>query len=180
MQLTYSTASTQAASDNKTKPPPELLSSIIWPLPLSTKMDVPAFGFSVGNIIAAIHLVKRISIALKDSGGAADEYRALHAELQQILIVLEQLRDLPTLSASPLSHHNAVRRMAYEVQMPLKAFVFKMQAYHKRLGIPQNHRLKSLETKDKIRHCDEERRKEDACCYHHEDCIGVPAACSSY
>lgn len=98
-------------------------------------MVVPAFGFSVGDFIAAIHLVRKISIALKDSGGAADEYRALHTELQQLLIVLEQLRDLPTSSASSLSHYNAVRGMAYEVQIPLKAFVLKMRTYDKRLGL---------------------------------------------
>jgi hypothetical protein len=97
-------------------------------------MAAPTFGFSVGDFVAAIHLVKKISVALKDSGGAADEYRSLHTELQQLQLVLEQLRDLPTSSTNSLNHYNAVRGMAYEVQVPLKAFVTKMKAYYERLG----------------------------------------------
>jgi len=97
-------------------------------------MVAPAFGFSIGDFIAAIHLVKKISIALKDSGGAADEYRSLYTELQQLQLVLEELRDLPTSSNASLNHYNAVRGMAYQVQVPLKAFVTKMRAYYEMLG----------------------------------------------
>jgi hypothetical protein len=97
-------------------------------------MVAPAFGFSVGDFIAAIHLVKKISIALKDSEGAADEYRSLYTELQQLQLVLEELRDLPTSSNASLNHYNAVRGMAYQVQVPLKAFVTKMRAYYEMLG----------------------------------------------
>jgi hypothetical protein len=47
-------------------------------------------------------LVKKVSVALKDAGGAAEEYQALHTELQQLQLLLEQIRDLPTSSSSSL------------------------------------------------------------------------------
>jgi hypothetical protein len=79
-------------------------------------------------------LVRKISKALKDSGGAADDYQALHTELKQLQNLLEQLRDLPTSSSSSLNHYNAVRGMAYEVQVLLQTFVTKMKSFYERLG----------------------------------------------
>jgi hypothetical protein len=97
-------------------------------------MVVPAFGFSVGDFIAAIHLVVKVCVALKDSGGATEEYQSLVIELRQLQALLEQLRDLPTTSSSSFTHYNAVRGMAYQVQVPLQAFVEKMKGYEQKLG----------------------------------------------
>jgi hypothetical protein len=115
------------------------LSTAIFVLSLKLEvMVVPAFGFSIGDFIASIKIVTKISKALKESGGAAEEYQSLVTELQQLQVLLEQLRDLPSTSSDSLSHHNAVRGMAYQVQVPLRAFVKKMESYDKKLGSSAN------------------------------------------
>jgi len=98
-------------------------------------MSAPGFGFSVGDFFAALQLIGKISTALKNSGGAADDYQSLRIELQQLQLLLEQLRDLPTASTSSLNHYNAVRGMACQVQIPLRDFVNKMRSYHEKLGV---------------------------------------------
>lgn len=40
-------------------------------------MSGPAFGFSAGDFIAAVNFVVKVTKALKDVGGASDEYRSL-------------------------------------------------------------------------------------------------------
>ncbi|KAL9116952.1 MAG: hypothetical protein Q9187_006515 [Circinaria calcarea] len=92
-------------------------------------MPAPAFGFSVGDFIAAINLVVKISKALKDTNGAATEIKDLLQELQQLELLLEQLKDLPPESSPSLSHLNAVRGMALSVQIPLRDFLGKMEKY---------------------------------------------------
>lgn len=40
-------------------------------------MVAPAFGFSVGDFIAAIQLIGKVAKALKDTGGAEDDFKLL-------------------------------------------------------------------------------------------------------
>ena len=97
-------------------------------------MIPPAFGFSAGDFVAAISLVRKASQALKTSGGAADEYQALSHELELLLIVLEQLRDLRPASSASQNHYNVVRGMAEEIQSPLRQFVEKIRTKFGSLG----------------------------------------------
>lgn len=112
-------------------------------------MATPAFGFSFGDIITAIALIKKVSVALKDSGGAAEDYQCLLRELQQLQLLFEQLNDLPTSSSSSLNHYNAVRGMANEVLVPLRAFVEKMKRNYERLG-PSGHESNWRSVKSKV------------------------------
>lgn len=83
------------------------------------------FGFSIGDFVAAIGLTKKISKALRETGGASTEchlvLQDLHS-LQQILEVLQHLRPL----RGDLSHVNAIRGMALTCLMPLKEFSEKI------------------------------------------------------
>jgi hypothetical protein len=92
-------------------------------------MVAPGFGFSVGDFIAAIQLIGKVFKALKDTGGAEDDFKALFQELSQLQIVLEQLRDLPSISSSSQSHFNAVKGMALAVQIPLRDFLGKIEKF---------------------------------------------------
>lgn len=92
-------------------------------------MMTPAFGFSVGDFVAAINLVLKVSHALRESDGASAEIRSLLQELHQLHVVLEQLRNLPPESSPTLSHLNALRGMALTVQVPLLEFLGKMEKY---------------------------------------------------
>lgn len=55
-------------------------------------MAAPAFGFSAGDFIAATKLIVDVSKALKDAGGASDEYRSLVAELGLLQNILTELQ----------------------------------------------------------------------------------------
>lgn len=54
-------------------------------------MSGPAFGFSAGDFIAAFNLVVKVTKALKDAGGASDEYGSLVQELCLLERILKQL-----------------------------------------------------------------------------------------
>ncbi len=93
-------------------------------------MVTPAFGFSAGDFIAAINLIVRVSKALNDSGGAASEYRMLLQELQQLQLILEQLREMSPASSRSHSHLNAVKGMALAIQFPLLEFLAKLERFN--------------------------------------------------
>lgn len=54
-------------------------------------MSGPAFGFSAGDFIAGVTLIVNVTKALKDAGGASDEYRSLVQELGLLERILKQL-----------------------------------------------------------------------------------------
>lgn len=54
-------------------------------------MSGPTFGFSAGDFIAAVALIVNVTKALKDVGGASDEYRSLVQELSLLERILKQL-----------------------------------------------------------------------------------------
>lgn len=54
-------------------------------------MAAPGFGFSAGDFIAAVTLITRASKALKDVGGAAEDYRQVVVELDLLHEVISEL-----------------------------------------------------------------------------------------
>ena len=56
-------------------------------------MAAPGFGFSAGDFIAAIDVTIKVTKALRDAGGAADEYRSVVQELTLLRSVLDQVQD---------------------------------------------------------------------------------------
>lgn len=94
-------------------------------------MVTPSFGCSVGDFIAAIQLIVNISSALKETGGASAKFNSLYQELQQLKLVLEQLRGLANDASLSQSHLNAVRGMALTAKRPLGEFVAKIEKYKK-------------------------------------------------
>ena len=91
---------------------------------------LPAFGFSASDFITAIGLINDFRKALKDSGGSKDEFLLLSQDLEQLQIVLEQLKDGVWGAGGDVGHVNAVRAMALTVQTPLKDFLMKIEKYH--------------------------------------------------
>ncbi|KAI9812318.1 MAG: hypothetical protein M1827_004767 [Pycnora praestabilis] len=45
---------------------------------------MPAFGFSIGDIVSAIDLASKVVKALRESSGAASEYQRLTGTLRQL------------------------------------------------------------------------------------------------
>lgn len=78
-------------------------------------------------------LVKRVSKALKETGGAATEYQQVVVELKGLKNVLRQLEAFdPT--EDNFRYVNAIRGMALACQMPLREFMVKLEKYEASLG----------------------------------------------
>ncbi|KAH9213111.1 hypothetical protein DL95DRAFT_507384 [Leptodontidium sp. 2 PMI_412] len=107
---------------------------------------LPGFGFSIGDFIAAAGLIKKVSDALKDAGGASSDYQHVIIELEGLDRALKVVAALQP-DHSNDSHVNAIRGMALSCQLPLHQFLFKIQKYEGSLGaipssrsIPRNAR----------------------------------------
>ncbi|KAL8784372.1 MAG: hypothetical protein Q9213_004024 [Squamulea squamosa] len=93
----------------------------------------PAFGFSAGDFVSAILLIKKISRALRDSGGASSEYQGAVIELENLQRTLQHLGSIePT--EDNINHVNAIRGMALACQLPLQDFLAKLSKYEMSLG----------------------------------------------
>lgn len=78
-------------------------------------------------------LVRKISRALKETGGASSDYQGAVVELKSLKHVLQHLVALePT--EDNVSHVNAVRGMALACQLPLREFMTKLERYESSLG----------------------------------------------
>ncbi|KAL8916910.1 MAG: hypothetical protein Q9208_008274 [Pyrenodesmia sp. 3 TL-2023] len=98
----------------------------------------PAFGFSVGDFINTINLIRKIVKALKETGGASSEYQNAVIELQGLKHTLQHLEALkPT--EDNLGYVNAIRGMALACKLPLQDFMTSLEAYEESLG-PWAHR----------------------------------------
>lgn len=76
----------------------------------------------------------KISAALKDASGAADDYKSLLSELKHLQAILEHLQQLPAAASNSIPSQNAIRAMGLSIQFSLKAFVKKLECYDKQLG----------------------------------------------
>lgn len=50
-----------------------------------------SFGWSVGDLVGAVQLLRKVVVALKDAGGASDEYGEEVAFLQSLAVTLRHL-----------------------------------------------------------------------------------------
>lgn len=89
-------------------------------------MPVPAFGFSFGDCVTAIELIRKISKALRETGGAADEFHLVLQDLHNLQQILEVLQTLRPAGAST-SHVNAIRGTSLGCLIPLREFSAKLE-----------------------------------------------------
>ena len=100
---------------------------------------IPPFGFSVGNFINAVGLIAKIRKALKGIGGAEDNIRMALQDLQQLELVLNQLKDGDWGDGADISHINAVRGVALSGCVVLEDFLRRLKAFmmwYRNLGLP--------------------------------------------
>lgn len=78
-------------------------------------------------------LIRKISKALKEAGGASAEYQDAVIELKGLEHALQQLEALePT--EDNISHVNAIRGMSLACRLPLREFMEKPERYESSLG----------------------------------------------
>ena len=89
-------------------------------------MPVP-FGFSFGDMVGGISLVKDLIKALQDSGGAATDYRNLMSELYGLERALLAIKDLSLLESA--DEDQAVRQAIGQCQVCVDRFLQKVIKY---------------------------------------------------
>jgi hypothetical protein len=92
-------------------------------------MATPGFGFSFGDFVQAISLLNDVRKALRDTGGAKDEFRHVSVDLQHLEILLEQLAYGNWDHGGDAGHLNAVKGMALTCKVPLQEFLMKVRKY---------------------------------------------------
>ncbi|KAH6680517.1 hypothetical protein B0J14DRAFT_578791 [Halenospora varia] len=92
-------------------------------------MATPVFGFSFGDIVAAIRILNDVRKALRDTGGAQDEYRGVQIELQQLEILLGHLNHGTWDTGGDTGQLNAIKGMASTCQVPLQEFLSKVERF---------------------------------------------------
>ncbi|THV49372.1 hypothetical protein BGAL_0198g00100 [Botrytis galanthina] len=85
-----------------------------------------AFGWSVGDLVSAISVVAKVSKALKDVGGAADDYRETVLFLESLNITLTTLHGLYESNVDP-SVLSGVQSQLELVQKPIDVFTEKVK-----------------------------------------------------
>ncbi|CAO2647556.1 Nn.00g084780.m01.CDS01 [Neocucurbitaria sp. VM-36] len=106
---------------------------------------MPAFGFSVGDFIAAIGLIVKVSKAVKDKFGASNEYQHVILELQALEKTMRYLQALQP-RKSNADHVNALRGMALTCRIPLQEFLERIQKYEASLGPFATHSRRCLKS----------------------------------
>jgi hypothetical protein len=108
-----------------------------------------SFGWSAGDIIAALELLHKVAVALKDMGGASSDYQDASLFLNVLTVTLQHLK---ALQAAPLDPNLAknLDLLCDQVQEPLSSFCDKIRSSFERdLGAGST-RLKVLTTGRKL------------------------------
>jgi hypothetical protein len=92
-------------------------------------MAASGFGFSFGDFVSAIKIVKDICQALRESGGAKDEFQHVLIDLQHLETLLEQLDHNAWDYGGDAGHLNAIKGMALACRIPLEEFLKKIHKY---------------------------------------------------
>jgi len=92
------------------------------------------FGFGVGDFIAVATLINNIRAALKDSGGARDEYQELERELELLELALAAIK---TLTGPPhrQSEITAIKLVALSCRRTLDTFYAGIKKYDQSLSV---------------------------------------------
>ena len=92
------------------------------------------FGFSVGDFIAGINLVRDIIKALKDTTGSRKEYLELIAELRNLEVALLQVKGLyPQVQQD--AHRAVLAQAVSDCQKGIEDFLQGINKYHRHLHL---------------------------------------------
>lgn len=97
-------------------------------------MAAPGFGFSVGDFIAGVSLVKKLIRSLNDAAGSRAAYRKLISEL---LNLEDALTEIGKLQLGPAQEPQklALRRVVRECEASIETFLLKNAKFNDSLGV---------------------------------------------
>lgn len=91
----------------------------------------PGFGFSVGDFLSGLELIRQLIKALEDSSGSSKEYRDLIRELYSLERALIEVKSL-NIEESP--QKRAVEQVAVQCQQTISFFLEQIAKYQPSLG----------------------------------------------
>ncbi|KAJ4389646.1 hypothetical protein N0V93_007118 [Gnomoniopsis smithogilvyi] len=97
-------------------------------------MATPGFGFSVGDVLAGLHVVRKLIRALNDTAGSRAAYQKLISELLNLEDALTGVKDLqvdPAQAAQKL----ALEQVARQCQGSIERFLTKNAKFKDSLGV---------------------------------------------
>jgi hypothetical protein len=94
-------------------------------------MTAPGFGFSFGDFVQAIKILNDIRKALRDVGGAEDEFKHVLVNLQHLEILLDRLNCESWDNGGDAGRLNVVKGMALTCKVPLQEFLARIEKYKK-------------------------------------------------
>lgn len=108
-------------------------------------MAAPGFGFSVGDFIAGVSLVKKLVRALNDAAGSRAAYRKLISELLNLEDALTEIGNLQLRPAQE-SQKLILLRVATQRQTSIEAFLQKNAKFKETLGLQSSATIPSWRT----------------------------------
>ncbi len=108
-----------------------------------------SFGWSVGDIVAALQLCNKVLAALKETGGASSEYQHATNFLGVLTVTLQHLKALQAVPLDPDLAKNLEQHCAL-IQGPLTSFRERIRARFERDLGTESTRLKILTTGRKL------------------------------
>lgn len=100
----------------------------------SSPMAAPGFGFSAGDFIAAATLIAKVTKALKDAGGAREEYQALVNELDLLQQILAKFQSDSEATDSGDACSSVARRQTKVTIAELTRFLETISKFHSSMG----------------------------------------------
>ena len=92
-----------------------------------------AFGWSAGDIITAISVVTKVVSALKDAGGASEQYQQTITDLETLEVVLQYIQHLKP-ENSNFAQVSAICAQSEASERALRNLIDGFQQFEKRLG----------------------------------------------
>ena len=93
----------------------------------------PSFGFSVGDVITSILIIKQSISAVRSVGGAVTEYAELITELDSLQDGLQTIEELGLDRQTHSKHYAAIERATQACQACIDAFVASITKYQPHL-----------------------------------------------
>lgn len=97
-------------------------------------MASPGFGFSAGDFISGISLLKQIIRALNDTVGSRASYRQLISELLNLDEALGRAKDLHS-NLAQAAQTIALQQIAEQCQLSIETFLNKNSKFKESLGL---------------------------------------------
>lgn len=108
-----------------------------------------SFGWSAGDIVAALQLLHKASVALKDTGGASSDYQDVSSFLNILSVTLQHLNALQAVPLDPDLAKNLQQLCEY-IQGPLTSFRKRIHSSFQRDLGAESASLKFLATGRKL------------------------------